>query len=70
MAAARPGLVLALTAQGRHAEARETLAPLLAEDPDEAVLPLRPPGEEDGAPCTLTALGRRLVGIDGWGWEE
>ena len=33
-AAPRYGLVLALTAQGRHAEARETLAPLLTEDPD------------------------------------
>lgn len=40
--------------------------PLLAEDPREDALPVRPPGEEDGTPCALTALGRRLVGLDDW----
>ena len=41
--------------------------PLLDEDPTEAALERRPPGEADGAPFPgLTALGRKLVGLDAW----
>ncbi|KAH8064746.1 hypothetical protein JL722_1626 [Aureococcus anophagefferens] len=42
-------------------------APLLVEDPAEADLDRRPPGEADGAPFPgLTALGRKLAGLDAW----
>ncbi|CAE8646589.1 unnamed protein product, partial [Polarella glacialis] len=40
--------------------------PLLREDPPEHELPRRPPGEEDGQPCLLSALGQRLVGLVDW----
>ena len=44
---------------------RERL-PLLDEDPREDELPSRPPGESDANPAALTALGRKLVGLDEW----
>ena len=40
--------------------------PLLDEDPRENELPVRPPGEEDGEPATLTQLGKKLVGLVEW----
>ena len=44
--------------------------PLLDEDPRENELPVRPPGEEDGEPATLTQLGKKLVGLVEWEEEE
>lgn len=44
--------------------------PLLDEDPTEGELVRRPPGEEDGAPAELTALGERLVGLADWEYDS
>ena len=41
---------------------------LLDVDPAESELPAEcvPPGEGDGLPCALSALGQRLVGLVDW----
>ena len=53
----------------RVARWRERL-PLLDEDPTEAELMRRPPGEEDGKPAELTPLGERLVGLVEWDYDN
>ena len=50
----------------RRAERWRHRLPLLDEDPTEAQLSRRPPGEEDGEPAHLTPLGQRLVGLVEW----
>ena len=53
--------------RGARAAKWRDRAPLLVEDPAEADLDRRPPGEADGAPFPgLTALGRKLAGLDAW----
>ena len=54
----------------RRVERWRSRLPMLDEDPLEAELPRRPPGEEDGSPAQLTPLGERLVGLLEWETEE
>ena len=56
--------------RARRVERWRSRLPMLDEDPLEAELPRRPPGEEDGSPAQLTPLGERLVGLLDWEAEE
>ena len=61
------GLKLRRLTAAERAERWRTRAPLIDEDPGEDQMPRRPPGEPDGTPFDgLTALGRRLTGLDAW----
>ena len=52
--------------RSRRVERWRERLPLLDEDPREHEIAQRPPGEEDGRPATLTALGEKLVGLTDW----
>ena len=54
----------------RRIERWEMRLPLLDQDPREDQLPHRPPGENNSKPAELTPLGRKLVGLDSWDWDE